>query len=301
MKKGEIVDSLIKRKIVFWGTGLLAKNIYIDAKVNDQDFDIEFFIDNNIGKENEMLYGKQILGPHVIEELDFQEYLIVICSSFYKEITEQLKIFQLKEGRHFVNVTVFKDVLSYRMVRRKLKGKNEKIKIIIGANDTYQSNWISTNQSFLDLLKEEDWRALFSFNSISNIVAEHVWEHLDYIDGVNAAIRCKKFMEIGGKLRVAVPDKNHPNRYYNELCKTNGVGNIYGDQHKIFYDYKLIQKMLSEAGFRDIKLLEYFDESGEFHTLPWDCEDGFIKRSKNDPRNWDGQLRYTSLIVDAIK
>ncbi|WP_418301564.1 hypothetical protein [Lysinibacillus fusiformis] len=295
------MDNYIDRKIIFWGTGLLAKNIYINAKVNDYNFDIEFFIDSNVKKENEMLYGKQILGPEVMGKINFQEYLIVICSSFYEEIEVELIKYQLMEGRDFVKSDVFKDALSYREVRRKLESLNAKIKIIIGANDTYQPNWISTNQAFLDLLKEEDWKRLFKYNSVSNFVAEHVWEHLNYAEGVDAAIRCKKYMEVGGRLRIAVPDKNHPSEYYCELCKEKGMGNIYGDQHKIFYDYKLIKKMLREAGFRVINLVEYFDENGNFHTLSYNYEDGFIKRNKNDPRNWDGQLRYTSLIVDAVK
>jgi len=38
------------------------------------------------------------------------------------------------------------------------------------------------------------------------------------------------------------------------------------------------------------------------HAAEWRDEDGFIERSQRfDKRDTDGVLRYTSLIVDAVK
>ena len=64
---------------------------------------------------------------------------------------------------------------------------------------------------------------------------------------------------------------------------------------------RAMSKSLEKAGFT-VNLLEYYDESGQFHHNPWKREDGFIKRSEDfDPRNTNGELNYTSLIIDAVK
>ena len=48
--------------------------------------------------------------------------------------------------------------------------------------------------------------------------------------------------------------------------------------------------------------LEYFDEHGNFHCNDWDGKDGVIFRSKKyDPRNQGDQMKFPSLIVDAVK
>jgi hypothetical protein len=51
-------------------------------------------------------------------------------------------------------------------------------KLIVAAAGRRRRAWISTDQEFLDLLREEDWQRHFTPNSIDAIVAEHVWEHL---------------------------------------------------------------------------------------------------------------------------
>ena len=58
---------------------------------------------------------------------------------------------------------------------------------------------------------------------------------------------------------------------------------------------------LVKVGFK-VELLEYWDEDGNFHFKNWTNKHGKVKRSKRyDSRNSDGQLNYTSLIIDAIK
>jgi predicted SAM-dependent methyltransferase len=48
--------------------------------------------------------------------------------------------------------------------------------------------------------------------------------------------------------------------------------------------------------------LEYFDERGKFHFKDWHPDKGMIIRSiRFDPRNRNGSMIYSSLIVDAVK
>jgi predicted SAM-dependent methyltransferase len=62
-----------------------------------------------------------------------------------------------------------------------------------------------------------------------------------------------------------------------------------------------LTRVFESAGFQ-VTLLEWWDEEGDFHSQPWDERDGFIYRSRRfDYRNQDGNLGFTSLIVDAVK
>jgi predicted SAM-dependent methyltransferase len=150
------------------------------------------------------------------------------------------------------------------------------------------------------MLKDEDWKAFFRENTINAIVGEHVWEHLSKENGLIAFKNCFRYLKPGGYLRIAVPDGFHPKKEYIEFVKPGGTGNG-AEDHKILYNYQSMSESLYLAGFK-VKLLEYFDEGGHFHAASWNPEDGFIKRSKRfDPRNVNGELNYTSLIVDAVK
>ena len=71
--------------------------------------------------------------------------------------------------------------------------------------------------------------------------------------------------------------------------------------HKIVYNYQLLTEIFEVAGF-EVKLLEYFDEKGQFHHNAWDGVDGVIFRSKKyDPRNQGESIAFPSLIIDAFK
>src|SRR5690625_4849325 len=156
---------------------------------------------------------------------------------------------------------------------------------------------------FRSLLKEEDWMNRFKPESISIILAEHVWEHLTYEEGVKAAGICRKYLKPTGFIRCAVPDAFFPNEEYQNAVKVGGPGpeDHPAADHKIVHNYKTISEMFKVAGF-EVKLLEYCDESGKFQYQEWDTNKGHIYRSKRfDHRNKDGQLGFVSLIVDAIK
>jgi predicted SAM-dependent methyltransferase len=164
--------------------------------------------------------------------------------------------------------------------------RETEIRVVIGAGE-YSNNptWMQTQEKDLNLLNEGDWAALFSDNSIQAILAEHVWEHLTYKEGVQAAKNCYTYLKSGGYVRCAVPDPDdHP-----------------AASHKIVHTYQTVTKMFEEAGF-EVRLLEYCNDAGEFVFNEWDEKDGYIYRSKRfDHRNLNGELGFVSLIVDAIK
>ncbi|WP_448701701.1 class I SAM-dependent methyltransferase [Mucilaginibacter sp. AW1-3] len=174
------------------------------------------------------------------------------------------------------------------------------VKIVVGASDIFDKGWVPTDMEFLNLLKEGDWKNYFKPDTISAILAEHVWEHLTPEQGELAASHCFKYLKPGGHLRIAIPDGNHPKPEYIEHVRIGGSGPGAHD-HKVLYTYKTLSAMLERVGFK-VRLLEYFDENGQFHEAAWKSEEGHIRRSKNnDKRNAGGELNYTSLIADAIK
>lgn len=184
-------------------------------------------------------------------------------------------------------------------LRRQLQGQSA-IKLVVGAEANYKEGWLPTSRKFLDLLKPDDWHRFFEPNSIDVILAEHVWEHLNYEQGVIAAQTCATFLKPGGYARIAVPDGLHPDPDYIEWVKLDGVGPA-ADDHKMLYKYDVLQEVFEQAKF-EVRLLEYFDEAGRFNYQEWQPEDGYIRRSKRyDKRNQDGQLHYTSIILDAVK
>ena len=93
-----------------------------------------------------------------------------------------------------------------------------------------------------------------------------------------------------------MPDRLHPDPAYIESNRVGGPCH-----HEAFYHYRTLPEVFTRAGFQ-VKLLEYWDEAGNFVAHPWDAADGHVKRSRQfDPRNRDGKLAMTSVIIDAVK
>ena len=78
------------------------------------------------------------------------------------------------------------------------------LKIIVGAAETNQKGWLSTNEQWLDITKEEDWKKILEKNLVSHIVAEHVFEHLTTEESIKALNNMFKWLSQNGKIRIAV-------------------------------------------------------------------------------------------------
>lgn len=177
------------------------------------------------------------------------------------------------------------------------------MRVIIGAGKTTLDGWVSTQESELNLLKRTDFEKMFSAERPQALLAEHVWEHMTLEEGCLAAKNCFDYLTDGGYLRVAVPDKNFRNEWYQNMVKVGGNGDPGHPAftHKIVYDYRTFAQVFKQAGF-EVELLEWCDENGDFHYKYWNEEDGQIGRSlRFDTRNKDGKLGMVSIILDAKK
>lgn len=201
---------------------------------------------------------------------------------------------------------VYKILRPIRWVKQKrgainaIRSAGNDLKIIVGANFTAQQGWVSADYLLLDLTESREFEALLKPESVTNILAEHVWEHLSPEGAYEASRNCYKFLKKGGLLRIAVPDGFHPDLEYINQVRPGGIG-AGADDHKILYNYQTLSSLLEKAGY-SVRLVEWFDEHGIFHKEQWNIEDGFVSRSSQfDERNKINPTAYTSLIVDARK
>lgn len=189
-----------------------------------------------------------------------------------------------------------KHIKNYFYERKISKAK----KVVVGAGESKYDGWVSLDYEQLDLIDRSSFSKYWKEGSRTVFLAEHVWEHLSPEDGIVAANNCYNFLKHKGRLRIAVPDGYHPDEEYIDHVRPGGFG-IGSDDHKVLYNYISLSSLLTKAGF-DVELLEYWDDEGVFNTVPWNIDDGLIRRSiMHDDRNKNGLPIYTSLIVDAIR
>lgn len=188
------------------------------------------------------------------------------------------------------------------LIKRAVK-KNKTLKIILGAAETSQQGWYSTNEQWLDIAKSDDWGKIFNKRYIvKNMVAEHVLEHLNSEDVQSALRNIHKHLIENGRLRIAVPDGYNPSEEYIEHVKVGGCGDD-AEDHKQLFNRDSISKLLKEAGFEQVLIIEGYDAEGKLTVKEWGEQNGYIRRSRQnlEEHNWSFPDACTSLIVDAIK
>ncbi len=197
--------------------------------------------------------------------------------------------------------------VKYRYRRLLIKAPiaySKPMKIILGAAETHQTGWYSTNEQWLNITRADHWNTIFKSKSlITHAVAEHVLEHLSYAECQIALCFLHAHMMPGGRVRIAVPDGYNPNPEYIRHVGINGIGDDAAD-HKQLLNAEVLSTLLQEAGFVPHHL-EGFDRFGRLIQEPYAKSDGFIWRSRvvGTPmqKPWVFPDAGTSLIVDGIK
>lgn len=177
--------------------------------------------------------------------------------------------------------------------------------MILGAALTSQRGWVSTNESWLDITSEKDWKKIFGSRKVINgVVAEHVFEHLTENEAQNALLLIAKYLVPGKKIRIAVPDGNNPNPEYLLNVGINGIGPDASD-HKQLYTAESLIKLLHNCGY-SAELIEGYTKEGNLIRKPYSDKDGIIRRSRSNHSKLN-ELREcgfvdsgTSLIVDGV-
>jgi predicted SAM-dependent methyltransferase len=177
---------------------------------------------------------------------------------------------------------------------------HNEIKLIIGAGPTKYKGWFPTDIITLDVTNENHFKKYFKKKKINKILAEHVLEHLTNTELEHMTQNFYKYSEEKVNIRIAVPDGFHKNESYINTVKPGGTGDG-ADDHKNLFNYRSLSDLFEKYGFK-AKLVDYWDEIGEFHSTYSNDEKGYVLRSfLNDNRNKDGKPNYTSLIIDFCK
>lgn len=96
------------KKLIVWGTGGAYENdkfalreIIPPPTKNLEFLKVEFFIDSNPAKAGMILDGSMIYLPNKLQEINKNDYFIIIASTFKSEIEEMLKEMEFEKGKHF--------------------------------------------------------------------------------------------------------------------------------------------------------------------------------------------------------
>ena len=138
---------------------------------------------------------------------------------------------------------------------------------------------------------------------ISNLLSEHVFEHLTFKELENTLKLSNNYLKKGGKLRIAVPDGYNPHDEYIQNVKIEGIGADAQD-HKQLLNYDILKKLLENNNFECFILEGY--KNNKLIINKFSDFDGYIIRTrKRDRKSKDSKWNFidsnTSLIIDAIK
>ena len=201
--------------------------------------------------------------------------------------------------------TVYRRLIPFIRFWKKLRWysyllSHQEIKLIVGAGPTKYKGWFPTDIVTLDVTNEKHFKKYFKKKKISKILAEHVLEHLTTKEVELMISTFYKYSTDKINIRVAVPDGFHKDKEYIERVKPGGKGEG-AEDHKHLFNYKTLKSLFESQNFKS-KLVEYWDENGQFHSNYVNDGNGYVKRSFiNDIRNSDGIPHYSSLIIDFKK
>lgn len=94
VEKSEILD--FEKKIIVFGTGELAQVFLKKMSLN-----VTYYLDNNEEKWGGSVDGRPIYSPSILKNEDIDNSIIIIASSYYKEIAKQLSVYGLVANKDF--------------------------------------------------------------------------------------------------------------------------------------------------------------------------------------------------------
>ncbi|MMZ44627.1 Ubiquinone biosynthesis O-methyltransferase [compost metagenome] len=91
----DLFDYIESKKVVLFGTGAIANN------VSNQFTNVAYYVDNSSQKWGNIFKEREIFSPEKLLDEDKDEISIVVASSYYYDISNQLKKMGFQEGKHF--------------------------------------------------------------------------------------------------------------------------------------------------------------------------------------------------------
>jgi predicted O-linked N-acetylglucosamine transferase (SPINDLY family)/predicted SAM-dependent methyltransferase/GT2 family glycosyltransferase len=164
-----------------------------------------------------------------------------------------------------------------------LVNKSQPFKLHIGCGHNIFPGWVNidieANSPGVDLICDIRNKLPFNDGSCSLIYNEHVLEHLTAEEGVFFLKECRRVLQPGGILRVAMPDLKDVVDNYNsenfrdpewlqwpeyQFIQTRAEAiniSFRWWEHKWLYDLEELNRRLSEAGYVDTKAMKWGESS----------------------------------------
>jgi len=144
------------------------------------------------------------------------------------------------------------------------------VKLHLGCGKRYLKDFIHIDIAefdHIDYFSPVDDLSMFKNDSIEEIYASHVLEYFDK-DYVQTVLKeWKRVLVPNGMLRLAVPNFEALIEVYNSTADISKIlGPLYGKwnigngdhiYHKIVYDYESLEKVLTNAGFKNIETWDW--------------------------------------------
>lgn len=188
-----------------------------------------------------------------------------------------------------------------------IKRKNSKTKLLnidIGSGSTLSifNDFICTDIHNFNLLNKRQMAKFLNKYKIRHIIAEHIFEHLTQEEMIKAISNLNSFMEIGSRIRIAIPDGYNPSTKYIKNVDINGCGPG-AEDHKQLLNYHLVNKIFKKNfPNHEIQFIEYFDEKNLFHSNTYiNIGKDITRSSLSKSYNKSFELSHLSLIFDFIK
>lgn len=98
-----VLSCLQAKKVIVFGCGSTSLVISQFFQQYKHIAEIEFYVDNDEDRWNQLFCGKEVKSPECLLTLDSSDYVILIASQYFEEISCQLEAMKLAEGNHFLN------------------------------------------------------------------------------------------------------------------------------------------------------------------------------------------------------
>ncbi|URZ06314.1 CatB-related O-acetyltransferase [Clostridium felsineum] len=95
------LEFLENKKVIIFGTGNAGK--FTKYILKGLSVEVICFIDNDKGKKGKNILGTRIETIEILKEMNC-EYIILIASTYYKEIIKQLDSMEFNKEKHYINL-----------------------------------------------------------------------------------------------------------------------------------------------------------------------------------------------------
>ena len=193
---------------------------------------------------------------------------------YYKPPVYFVRHFKVRRLKSKSNA-IFKEYLSENVGR----------KLQIGCGENALEGWLNTDLTYIKnevAYLDAGRKYPLPDESFDYIYSEHIFEHLNFKQGLNMLHECHRILKPGGHLRLATPDMDFLIALHNEPKKTihreyinwstnrfiPGISNNFEENeylpafvinnffrdwgHQIVYNYESLELILKKAGFSNI-------------------------------------------------